>query len=183
MNFLSPILMLFLGFLIVFFEAWFQGFRLYLGAQIHFLPILMVYTSLTYGLGSITALAIVGGLLSDSLSANPLGVSTLALFVSGWVLARYKGLLLRELTYAQFILGLGACAAVPLMVLVELMALDANPLIGVGTLWQWGIAAVVGGLLTPLFFKVLDSIERAFNYQPVAQSTFRPDRQIKRGRF
>jgi rod shape-determining protein MreD len=183
MNFLSPILLLLLASLAVFFEAWFQGFRIYLGAQVHFLPILMVYASLTYGLGSVAALAIVGGFLFDSLSGNPLGVTTLALFVIGWGLARYKGLLLRELGYAQFILGLAACAAMPVMVLIELLALDANPMVGIGSLWQWGIAALAGGILTPFCFKFLDRVELAFNYQPVQASAFRPDRQIKRGRF
>jgi rod shape-determining protein MreD len=182
MSFVSPILILMAAFLVVFFEAWFQGFRLFLGTQIHFLPILIVYSSLTYGLGTITALAVVGGFLFDSLSETPLGVTTLSLFLIGWALHQFRGLLLRELPYAQFVLGTGACAVAPVLSLIGLMLLDEHPLLGWVSLWQWAIVALAGGLLTPIFFKALDRVDRALNYQPTSQP-FRADRQIKRGRF
>jgi hypothetical protein len=74
MSELHSILILAAAFVAVFFEAWFDGFRDVLGAQIDLLPALMVYAGLHKGLGTVALTAICGGLWFDSLSANPLGV-------------------------------------------------------------------------------------------------------------
>ena len=50
MNWLHTILILAVAFVAVFLEAWFDGFRNCVGAQIDFLPALMVYAGLTNGL-------------------------------------------------------------------------------------------------------------------------------------
>lgn len=182
MNWLSPILMLLAAFLAVFFEASFSGYRNLLLAQIDLLPVLMVYTSLTHGILLIAGLAVAGGLWFDSLSANPLGASVLPLFVIGLAIYRYRGVLLRENTYAQFMFGLGASAAAPLMTLLIVLGLGENPMIGWLFLWQLIVMSLVGAVLTPLCFRVFDFIERKLNYQPVSEPSFRPDREIKRGR-
>ena len=52
-------------------------------------------------------------MLFDSLSANPLGVSVLPLFLVGFLIYRQRELILRDQPFAQFVLGLGASAAVP----------------------------------------------------------------------
>jgi hypothetical protein len=36
--------------------------------------------------------------------------------------------------------------------------------------------------VTPLWFTVFDYIGETFNYRPLGESSFRSDRQIKRGR-
>jgi hypothetical protein len=38
------------------------------------------------------------------------------------------------------------------------------------------------GAATPVCFKLLDRLRGALEYQPVIQTSFRPDREIKRGR-
>ena len=63
----------------------------------------MIYTGLSTGLPSITLLAICGGLWLDSLSANPLGVTVLPLFIVGLVVQRYRGLILRDQRFAQMV--------------------------------------------------------------------------------
>jgi cell shape-determining protein MreD len=182
MNWTNTLFILALAYAGVFLESSFDFFRTVMGAQITVLPALMVYTSLTSGIGAVTLVAVSGGLLLDSLSANPLGVSILPLFLVGFLILRERDLLLREHQFAQVTLGVAAGALCPLATLFLLLNLGVSPLLGWRTLWQWIVSAVAGGVLTPLFFFLLERLGRAFEYQPLAQSSFRPDRQIKRGR-
>src|SRR5688572_32055250 len=111
MNPLHTILVLMAAFLAVFWEAAFPGTSRWLHAQVDLLPSLMVYASLCAGLTTVALLSVFGGLLFDSLSANPLGVSILPLLVVGLAIYWRRELILRDQPYAQFVLGLGASAA------------------------------------------------------------------------
>jgi cell shape-determining protein MreD len=182
MNLLNPIIILLGAFLAVYFQSSFDLFRNIFGAQINLLPALMVYTSLTMGGFSVALLSIVGGLLFDSLSANPLGISVVPLFLIGFAIHRFHGLLLREQLAAQFAFGAAASLLTPLLTLLFLLSAEKNPLIGWGTIWQLLVMALGGGLITPLCFWLLDWVNSALNYQPIAQTTFRTDREIKRNR-
>ena len=44
------------------------------------------------------------------------------------------------------------------------------------------VMMALGGLMTPVWFWIFDRLLLALSYQPLNQSSFRPDRQIKRGR-
>jgi len=182
MNALTPIIVLLAAFIAIYFQSSFDLFRNIFGAQIDLLPALMVYTSLTLGIISVASLSIVSGLLFDSLSANPLGVSVVPLFLIGFAIHRFHGLLLREQLSAQFAFGAAASLLMPLLTLLILLSGDSNPLVGWGTIWQMLVMGIVGGLLTPVCFWILDRVNRALNYQPIAQTSFRPDREIKRNR-
>lgn len=183
MNWLGTVLILAAAYVVVFIEAAFQGPRHWMGAQVELLPSLMVCASLTRGLPTLTALAITGGLCYDSLSANPIGVSILPLFLAGWSIQRYKGLILRDQVFVQRLLGLAASAAVPVMTLLILLNTDRRPLFGWFTFWQVLVMSLVGAVVTPLWFKVFDWMAHALNYKPIEQTSFRLDREIKRGRF
>jgi rod shape-determining protein MreD len=182
MNIVSSIIILLTAYVAVFLEARLGGVRDWLGAQIDLLPTLVVYASLTKGVATLALLAVLGGLWFDSLSANPTGVTVLPLFLIGLAIFRTRHLILREQTYAQFFLGMSACAAAPLGTLILLLLLGETPIIGPGSLWQWLVMSVGGGALCPVVFRVFDRVHRAFDYQPLAETTFRPDREIKRGR-
>ncbi len=182
MNRLHTILILAAIFVAVFFEAWFDGFRDVFGVQIDFLPALMVYTGVTNGCFTIVLAAVCGGLWFDSFSANPLGVSVLPLLVIGLLAHRGRELLSSEHPAAQFFLGAVASALQPLAALFILLNLGELPLLGWKSLWQWAVMAVGGGLFTPVCFALFDRFHQAFDYQPVNKSSFRPDREIKRGR-
>jgi cell shape-determining protein MreD len=182
MSAFNTISILLVAFLVVFFQGSFDGLRVLLGAQVDLLPSLMVYTSLSSGLPTLTLLAVVGGLFFDSMSANPLGISILPLFLIGFLIQRYRGLILREQLYAQFVLGFAASAAAPLMSVLLLLNTDSKPLLSWFSLWQWLVMTLVGGAVTPLWFGVFDRINRALNYRRLDETTFRPDREIKRGR-
>ena len=182
MNWSKTILLLLAAFLAAFLECAWDPFRHLLGAQIDFLPPLMVYASLRCGLGTVSALAVWGGLCFDALSNNPLGLSVLPLFLAGFIIHLRRGLIMREQFYAQFVLGLGACALVPLLSLVMLLSGRQSPTIGWGTLWQWIVMSVGGASLTPFCFWLFDGLHRALSHRPSFQTSFRPDREIKRGR-
>jgi cell shape-determining protein MreD len=183
MNWLNTIFILALAYLGVFLEGAVDWPRNLLGAQITVLPALMVYASLTGGIASVALLAVCGGLWLDSLSANPLGVSILPLFGIGFILLQKRDLLLREHPFAQMALGMGAGVLFPLGTLFLLLNLGKAPLLGWRTVWEWAVAALSGGVLTPVCFWFFDRVRRAFEYPALKQSSFRPDREIKRGRM
>jgi cell shape-determining protein MreD len=182
MNWLNTILILALAYAATFLEGSFDGFRHWLGAQITLLPALMVYASLTSGIGTVALLSVCGGLWRDSLSADPLGASILPLLLIGAVILRERHLLLREHPFAQMTLGLAAGAVFPLATLFLLLNLERTPLLGWAWLWQWAVGTLTGGILTPLCFGLLNRMRRAIEYPALKQSSFREDREIKRGR-
>lgn len=182
MNWLTPILILLVAYVTVYVEASFDGLRHLLGAQIDLLPALMVYASLTTGLPTITTLAVCGGLWFDSLSRNPLGTSILPLFLAGYLIYLRRGLILREQPYAQLVLGLLASSILPLLTLLFLLSTRQGPVVGWGTIWQWLVMSLGGGVLTPVVFRLFDGLHHALSYQPVVETSFRMDREIRRGR-
>ena len=183
MNWLNTVFILAAAFLAVFWEAAFGGVRHLLGAQIDLLPPLMVYASLCTGLTTVTLLAVCGGLWFDSLSANPLGVSVLPLFAIGLAIHLSRELILRDQTFAQLVLGLGASAAHKVLTLLLLLTMGQTPLLGWGTLWQLVVMSVGGAIATPLCFEIFGWLHRTLVHQADTQSSFRPDREIRRGRL
>jgi len=156
--------------------------RRWLGAQPDLLPSLMVYTSLSTGLPGVTALAILGGMGFDSLSANPMGTSIMPLFLVGFTIERYRGLILQNQAYAQGILGLMASAAVPFLSVLMLLNGPVAPLLGWGSLWQWLVMSLSGALAAPLWFWCFGRITHALDYSPMPSPGYHRDRELKRGR-
>jgi cell shape-determining protein MreD len=142
----------------------------------------MVYASLCSDFATVCLLAVCGGLWFDSLSANPLGISVLPLFVIGLGLYINRGLILRDQTFAQFVLGLAASGAAPVMTLGLLLTAGHAPLFGWGTVWQLVVMTVGGALATPVCFALFDGLQRALVHRGASQTSFRPDREIRRGR-
>ena len=183
MRSLNTLFILLAAFLAVFWEAAFPGVRQLVGAQIDLLPPLMVYASLHRGVASVSLLASLGGLWFDSLSANPLGVSVVPLFLVGLALQINREFILRDQTFAQIALGLAASAAVPALTVLALLTMGHNPLLGWGTLWQWLVMSLGGAVATPIFFVLFGWLDRTFiDGGATQQSSFRPDREIRRGR-
>ncbi|MSU63988.1 MAG: hypothetical protein EXS31_16620 [Pedosphaera sp.] len=182
MNPLTITILFVTAYLTVFLTAKMGGIISFLGTQIDLLPALIVYAGLTTSPIVIAGLAIWCGLLFDTLSANPLGITIHPLLVIGLAVHHRKELILRDQAYAQFILGAAASAASPLITALLLIATDHRPLIGWGSIWQLMIQTLAGGCCAPLCFQFFDRIHKAFNYQPAPESSFRQDREIKRGR-
>jgi rod shape-determining protein MreD len=182
MNILHTTLILVAAFLAVFGQAAFDAPRHLIGAQIDLLPALVVYASLTANVATLTLLCVGGGLFFDTLSANPLGASVLPLFVVGFAIYSRRDLILRDQIFAQFVLGLAASTLVPVFAVLLLFTLGHAPLIGWGSLWQLLVMSLGGGVMTPLLFLVFDRFERALSYRRTTETSFRPDREIRRGR-
>ena len=178
MNWLNTAFVLGAGFLAVFWEAAFGGVRHLVGAQVDLLPPLMVYAALCTGLTTVALLA-----LFDSLSANPLGVTVFPLFAIGLAIYLKRDLILRDQTFAQLVLGLGASAAAPALTLLLLLTMGHTPLLGWGTLWQFVVLTVGGAIATPICFELFGWLERVLVHRPATESSFRPDREIRRGRL
>jgi rod shape-determining protein MreD len=179
---LHSFLILATAYVTVYLQTTFNGARSILGVQPDLLPSLMVYASLSTGMPTITGLAFAGGLMLDSQSANPLGVSILPLFAIGFIIQRYRGLILREQKIAQFVLGLSASAGAPLFTLLLLLNTDPQPLLSWFSLWQWLWMTVIGGLASPCWFWVFEKLNFALTYKTLNETSFRHDREIKRGR-
>jgi cell shape-determining protein MreD len=171
------------AFLAVFMESYFRGLRNLIGTQIDLLPALVVYAALSAGISTVAVVATLGGLWFDSLSANPLGITVLPLFVIGFVIHCLRELILRDQLYARFLIGLAASTAAPLLTVLALIGAGQEPLLGWWSLWQWLVMAVGGALFTPVCFEFFDRLHRLLSYQPLPESSFRPDREIKRGRM
>ena len=183
MNPFRTILILAAAFLAVFGEAGFPILRHGLGAQVDLLPVLMVYAALNADLATVSLLAVLGGLWFDALSANPFGASILPLFAVGFVIYLRRDLILRELPFAQVILGAAASAAAPALCVLLLLTGGREPLLGWGSLWQWLVMTAGGAAATPLVFALFHWCDRTLGYQPRTETSFRPDREIRRGRL
>jgi rod shape-determining protein MreD len=182
MNPFKTILILAFAFLAVFGEATLAAPRHWLGAQIDLLPALMIYAALNAGLPTIALLAVFGGIWFDTLSANPLGIGILPLAAIGWPVYLRRDLILRDLPFAQFVLGAAASAVAPALTLLLLLSGGKELLLGWGTLWQWIVMTAAGAVATPFIFSLMDACNRALGYQERIEPGFRLDREIRRSR-
>ncbi|HUC85980.1 MAG TPA: hypothetical protein VL970_12360 [Candidatus Acidoferrales bacterium] len=171
------------AFLAVFGEATLSAPRHWLGAQIDLLPALMVYAALNADMVTVSLLAVLGGLWFDSFSANPLGVSILPLFVAGFPIYVRRELILRDLPFAQILLGAAASAAAPALTLLLLLNGGRQPVVGWGSLWQWVVMTAGGAAATPVIFALFDWCGGTLGYKPRTEMGFRPDREIQHRRI
>jgi hypothetical protein len=181
-NYLHTAGLVLAAYLAVFLESYVGGMRAWVGAQLDVLPVFMVYCGLSTGLFTLTLTAVLSALWFDTLSANPLGVSVLPYFLVAFITFKLRDVILREQPYARLILGMAASAVTPVLVLLILWGGGYRPIFGWGSLWQWIVVSVSGGLITPAFFWFFDRVSVALTYSRPSESTFRPDREIKRGR-
>lgn len=175
----NSLMILIAAYAVVFLQSAMNGL---LGTQLDVLPALMVYASLTAGPVTVAMLALCGGLWFDSLSANPLGITILPLLAIGFTVQVRRDLILRDQSFAQFIIGLTASFAAPAITLMFLLTAGRTPLLGWGTVWQMLLMTLVGGAATPSFFWLFGRVAQTFDYREVVTSSFRTDREIRRGR-
>src|SRR3712207_1226043 len=92
MNSLNIGAILLFAYVAVFLEACPWGIRSWLSTQVDVLPPLMVYCGLSTNVTTVTLTAVLGGLLFDSLSANPLGITVFPLFGIGLLVCKTRDL-------------------------------------------------------------------------------------------
>ena len=169
-------------FLAVFGQASLPGLHYWLGAQVDLLPALIVYAALHVSLVNLGLLSVLGGIWFDSLSANPLGITILPLYLTGFVIFSQRDLILRDFAFAQILLGAAASAVAPLLTILLMLSAGKLLLLGWGSLWQWTVMIAGGGLATPVIFALFNWFNHVFGYKLRSESSFRPDREIRRGR-
>ena len=102
--------------------------------------------------------------------------------VIGWPVYLRRDLILRDLPFAQIVLGAVASAAAPALTMLLLLSGGRQLLIGWGTIWQWIVMTAAGAVATPFVFSLMDAGNRALGYQEHHETSFRPDREIQRSR-
>lgn len=178
-----PITLLFLTtWLAVFGQTQFPVLSGSLGIPLDVLPALVVYAALSHGLPTVLGIAMIAGLGTDALSANPIGISLVPCFMLGLVLNLRRHLLLREQGYAQLWLGLAGGIAIPLMTWGLLWMDDQPAPMGLGGLFRILVIGFLNAVACPALFVVFDGLRDIFDYEPIPEMGFRNDREIKRGR-
>ena len=177
-----PLLLIFLtAWLAVFGQTQFATVFARTGSPISILPALTIYVALSHSVGWVALFCGFTGLCLDSLSANRLGVSLLPLFACAFATHARQHLILREQAYARFWLGLGAGMAVPLLTRA-LLTFGPRPPLGDALGWDLVLSGAVNAIACPLCFAAFDRVRDLFEYKPIAESSFRPDRELKRSR-
>ena len=148
----------------VFLEAVVTLPRDLLGAQVNPLPALVVYAALHSNMATLTLLVICGSLWQSSLSADPLGIALLPLFLVGVFIEINRGQFARRERFVRFTLGAAASASVPLFTLFLLLTVGHEPIVNWFSLWQWVVVSVGGGVLTLLAFFVLDWLKNVLSH-------------------
>lgn len=182
LNWVTLMVFLAIGYAGIFVEARITWLRDVIGAQIDIVPGLMVYAAMAFPPAVVFFCAGFLGMMYDSLSANPLGTTMLSLCAVAAVLIHFREVLLSDQFTTHWVLGLCSTFGVTIISLGVIQAAGEQPLIGAATLWQVAVMTAGGGLLTPVWFRVLNRLDSALRYSEVSESAFRPDRQIARGR-
>jgi hypothetical protein len=68
------------------------------------------------------------------------------------------------------------------MTLLLLLTKRQGPLFGWGTLWQLIVMTIGGAIATLVFFEAFGWLNRHLGPPRVIETSFRPDREIRRGR-
>jgi len=71
---------------------------------------------------------------------------------------------------------------VPVFCILLLLSGGQEPLLGWGSLWQWLVMIAGGAVATPVIFALFDWCQNALGYRPQTETSFRPDREIRRDR-
>ncbi len=182
MNRFTLIFLFLVTWMSVFAQTQFSTLRQLLSVPLALSPALVCYAALTHGFGVTISLAVLSGLWIDSLSASPLGVSIMPLFLLGFTLQLQRHLILRDQGFAQFWIGLGAGTGVPLLTLGVLSLTRSQPVTGGFTFIQLLLMGLLNGVVCPALFWMFDFLHRIFDYRPLTTSSFRTDRETVRGR-
>lgn len=147
-------------------------FRWLLGGPVSILPALLVYAAIQHSsFWGITVVGVVGGLLEDSFSATPLGVSVAALFAIGFALNRKREYVMHQLPFARMLLGLIIGFVVPLIGFI-LTILTESPAVSLPyVLWRLCVSAIFTAFATPLVFRMFQRLHRTFSFRTIRDTS------------
>lgn len=183
MNFSHTIFLVMIGYLIIALNATLFGkLRAISGLDIQLLPAIVACSGLISSIETILLVSFIIGLMFDSISANPLGVTSISLAIPGVLIYSAQNLFVKNQWQTQFLSGVFAGLLQPLVVLFLLLTFGYEPVFSADSILILGLSALIGGFFTPWIFKFVNWMDKNFNYSQVKTSSFRPDREIKRGR-
>jgi hypothetical protein len=182
MTWFTPTLLFLVAWLAVFTESQLAPLRALLGVPVSVLPALIVYVAFSHGLILVTALAVMVGLWTDSLSGSRLGSAVAPHFVVAFLLNTRRHLLLRDQRYAQSWLGFAAGIVIPLGHAAILHFGPVEPLFGWRSLPQLIVLGLLNGAACPAFFILFDHLRNTFEYPAIPGVSAHGIREMKRGR-
>jgi|YNPNPStandDraft_1061719.scaffolds.fasta_scaffold24930_2 rod shape-determining protein MreD len=171
------------GFLTVFLEATLDWPRQFLRFQPDILPIIIIYAAIYLSPLSILALSILFGWWLDSFSLNPFGISAFPLTIIGLIMNRFHELILYETTTGQIVLGFFAGFLAPVLAIILMLGHEPAPIVSHYTFLYCLGNGIICGLVLPGIFKLFNLLIKCFAYPEATSSSFRPDREIKRGKY
>jgi rod shape-determining protein MreD len=127
------------------------------------LPIMLgvvIYYSLVYRLSWIVVVAVLAGLVEDSLSFAPLGYTAFVYAAGGALIEHYRDLMLTRQVVTHVVIGAVFSAAVTGAVYGLLAASGGIEFSGGQLLWKSAGSLLTGGLVAPLVFRVLTGMDR-----------------------
>lgn len=145
--------------------------RDWLGSSISLLPSLLVYAAIQHPVWGVSIVAVFGGLLQDSFSGNPLGVSIAALFVLGFTLNQKRDFVMHQLPLARMLLGFLMGGTVTLLgfLLTKITTAPAvSALIVAKTVF---LTAIASAFLTPLTFHLFARLHRTFTFKTIRRGS------------
>ena len=128
------------------------------------IPILLsfiIYYSLNRNVQTMLIAALVAGILQDSLSLSPLGYSSAIFVFVGWVMSRYRGLVVADSFMTPIVFGAISGMAVTLM---QALLLAHSGAINMAPFWI--LLRILGSgflcaLVTPVVFLLTKMLDRA----------------------
>jgi rod shape-determining protein MreD len=184
----SPVSRLTFGFILaaavltVFLQTSTEIPRCWLYAQVDLLPSLVVFASATGDFTAFIACVFIGGLSQDSFSSNPLGTSILPLLSMGAAVHRSRALIVLQDPWVQAVAGFVGSLLASILSILVIRTLGLHPIVGWISFWPMAVMAVGSAAATPFWFWLFPCLEKTFGYDKMPETSFRPDREIKRGR-
>ncbi len=128
------------------------------------IPILLsfiIYYSLNRNIQTMLIAALLAGVLQDSLSLSPLGYSSAIFILVGWVISRYRGLVVADSFMTPIVFGAISGIVVTLM---QALLLASNGIINITPFWV--LLRMLGSgflcaLITPIIFLLAKMLDRA----------------------
>ena len=146
--------------------------RWLMGGPVSLLPALLVYSAIQHpSFWGVTIVGVVGGLLQDSFSSTPLGISVAALFAVGFTLNRKREYVMHQLPFARMLLGGIVGFVVPLLGFI-LTVLTESPAVSVPhVVWRLFVSAAFTAIATPLIFRLFQRLHRTFSFRTICDTS------------
>ncbi len=155
---MQPFLFLLASFVVVVAQCTLANLVTWGGARLELMPALVAYAAMSTRWPLALWLALVGGVFLDALSANRLGISSVALVVIAFIGSRAQRLVLRNHVWAQMLVGLLSSLIASIVVWGSLTVGGFGWSLSVAGVTRVGQVALMSLVTAPLLFRLLDAM-------------------------